>query len=74
MSLHPMRARTSLRGALTGAFAAVALVARLEGRRLPAVGATVASLVCGSLSVAYEDAVPGTVKKRCESGSRPVQT
>jgi hypothetical protein len=56
MSLHPKRTRAYLCGALTGAFTVVALVARRGGARWPSRVASVAALVCGALSVAYEEA------------------
>jgi hypothetical protein len=51
MSLPADRARAYGFGALTGAFAAVALLARGRRRAL----AAAASLVCGALAVALEE-------------------
>jgi hypothetical protein len=56
MSLHPQRTRAYLCGALTGAFTVVALLGRRDGAHRWPWLATVAALVCGALSVAYEEA------------------
>lgn len=55
MSLHPQRTRAYLCGALAGAFTAVALLAR-DDTGWPSRAAGLAALVCGALSVAYEEA------------------
>jgi hypothetical protein len=56
MSLHPMRTRAYLCGALTGAFSAVALLGRRDGSRRTSWLALCAALVCGGLAVAFEEA------------------
>lgn len=53
VSLPPDRARAYGFGALTGAFAAVALLAR--GRRRARAAAAATSLACGALAVAFEE-------------------
>jgi hypothetical protein len=56
MSLHPRRTRAYLCGALAGAFTAVALVTRGKRSRRIQWIASGAALVCGALSVAFEEA------------------
>ena len=56
MGLPPARVRSYLCGALAGAFSAVALLGRRDGARRVSWLAAVAALVCGALSVAYEEA------------------
>jgi hypothetical protein len=55
MGLPPARVRSYLCGALAGAFTVVALLGRRDGSRL-SWPALVTALVCGALSVAYEEA------------------
>ncbi len=58
MTLSPTRTRAYLCGALTGAFAALAVVA--AGRRsVAAVPWGLCSLVCGALAVGYEERAQG---------------
>lgn len=58
MSLHRMRVRAYLCGALAGAFSAVALLSRRESGRAAWLAAA-AAVVCGALSVAFEAGAQG---------------
>lgn len=55
MTLTPARMRAYLCGALTGAFAALSVVAVRQGRKPVALVAAVISAICGTLAVTYEE-------------------